>query len=151
MASLTVFAKPKRLFNTDRLYLKRAGCQGQVAHVQIFLEDKKKLHTFVKIWYGMAKDLAEQLSRIGHKAELLVTRYSTLKEHNARLRQQVLELQATLRAHEALIEKQRIELEHLRISSAIAPDTATAREARATLAELVREIDVCIADLMKDV
>ena len=99
----------------------------------------------------MAKDFAEQLSRIGHKAELLVTRYSTLKEHNARLRQQVLELQATLRAHEALIEKQRIELEHLRISSAIAPDTATAREARAILAELVREIDVCIADLMKDV
>ena len=99
----------------------------------------------------MAKDFAEQLSRIGHKAELLVTRYSTLKEHNARLRQQVLELQATLRAHEALIEKQRIELEHLRMSSAIAPDTATAREARATLAELVREIDVCIADLMKDV
>ena len=66
----------------------------------------------------MAKDFAAQLSRIGHKAELLVTRYSTLKEHNARLRQQVLELQATLRAHEALIEKQRIELEHLRISSA---------------------------------
>ncbi len=99
----------------------------------------------------MAKDFAEQLSRIGHKAELLVTRYSTLKEHNAQLRHEVLELQAALRAREALIEKQRIELEHLRISSAIAPDTATAREARAILAELVREIDVCIADLMKDV
>ena len=151
MASLTVFAKPKRLFNTDRLYLKRAGCQGQVAHVQIFLDDKKKLHTFVKIWYGMAKDLAEQLSRIGHKAELLVTRYATLREDNEKLRRQLTELKAELKARDALIDRQRIELEHLKISSAIAPDTATAREARATLTELVRDIDACVADLMKDI
>ncbi len=99
----------------------------------------------------MAKDLAEQLSRIGHKAELLVTRFSTLKEQNKELRSRLVELEATLRARDALIERQRIELEHLRISSALAPDAATAREARATLVELVREIDACVADLMKDV
>ena len=99
----------------------------------------------------MAKDFAEQLSRIGHKAELLVTRYSTLKEHNTQLRNQLVELQAALRARDAVIEKQNLELEHLRISSALAPDTATAREARATLIELVREIDACVADLMKDI
>ena len=99
----------------------------------------------------MAKDFAEQLSRIGHKAELLVTRYSTLKEHNTQLRKQLVELQAALRARDAVIEKQNLEPEHLRISSALAPDTATAREARATLIELVREIDACVADLMKDI
>ena len=99
----------------------------------------------------MAKDFAEQLSRIGHKAELLVTRYSTLKEHNTQLRKQLVELQAALRARDAVIEKQNLELEQLRISSALAPDTATAREARATLIELVREIDACVADLMKDI
>ena len=99
----------------------------------------------------MAKDFAEQLSRIGHKAELLVTRYSTLKEQNAQLRKQLLELQAALRARDALIEKQNIELEHLRVSSALAPDAATARDARATIAELEREIDACVADLMKDI
>lgn len=111
----------------------------------------KKTLTFVKIWNEMAKDFAEQLSRIGHKAELLVTRYSTLKEQNAQLRKQLLELQAALRARDALIEKQNIELEHLRVSSALAPDAATARDARATIAELVREIDACVADLMKDI
>lgn len=115
------------------------------------MEDKKILHTFVKIWYGMAKDLAEQLSRIGHKAELLVTRYATLREDNVKLRRQLTELKAELRARDAIIDRQRIELEHLKISSAIAPDTATAREARATLTELVRDIDACVADLMKDI
>lgn len=99
----------------------------------------------------MAKDFAEQLSRIGNKAELLATRYATLKEHNAQLRNELVELQAALCARDALIEKQAIELEHLRISSALAPDTATARETRTTITELVREIDVCIADLMKEV
>lgn len=99
----------------------------------------------------MAKDLAEQLSRIGNKAELLVTRYSTLKEHNAQLRNQLLELQAELRARDAVIEKQNLELEHLRISSALAPDVATARDARAVISELVREIDACVADLMKEI
>ncbi|MCM1066224.1 MAG: hypothetical protein NC418_01460 [Muribaculaceae bacterium] len=99
----------------------------------------------------MAKDLAEQLSRIGHKAELLVTRFNTLKEQNTRLRSELLDMQAALRARDAVIEKQAIEIEHLKISSAIAPDVATAREARATLSELVREIDACVADLMKEV
>lgn len=99
----------------------------------------------------MAKDLSEQLQRIGHKAELLVTRYSSLKEHNEKLRQEVLEMQAQLRARDALIERQAIELEHLRISSALAPDSSTAKEARATIVELVREIDACVADLMKDI
>mgnify|MGYP007064509642 CR=1 FL=1 len=105
----------------------------------------------MKIWNEMAKDFAEQLNRIGHKAELLVTRFNTLKEQNAVLRDEVLELRAQLVARDSLIEKQQIELEHLRVSSALAPDVATAREARASISELVREIDVCIADLMKEV
>ncbi|MCH5221442.1 MAG: hypothetical protein J1F05_03815 [Muribaculaceae bacterium] len=99
----------------------------------------------------MAKDFAEQLSRIGHKSELLLTRYNVLKEDNAQMRNQLLELQASLTAREKEIERMRAELEYLRISSALAPDAATAREARATIAELVREIDVCVADLMKDI
>lgn len=99
----------------------------------------------------MAKDLAEQLSRIGHKAELLTTRYATLKEQNAALRERVLDLEAQLLAQTATIEKQRLQIEHLQISSALAPDVATAKQARATITELVREIDACVADLMKEI
>lgn len=88
---------------------------------------------------------------MGHKAELLVTRYSTLRADNDRLREEVLELQAQLTASRARIEKLEIELESLRLSSAIAPDTESAVRARAMLSDLVREIDACVADLMKDV
>lgn len=99
----------------------------------------------------MAKDLSEQLSRIGHKAELIVTRFGTLKEENARLQEENASLRAELRSLEKVNEKQRVELEFLKISGSIAPDTATARETRAILSNLVREIDACIADLMKDI
>lgn len=99
----------------------------------------------------MAKDLAEQLSRIGHKAELLVTRYATLKDENQRLREEILQLKATVAAHEATIERQAVEIENFRICTSFAPDADSARQARATIAELVREIDVCVADLMKDI
>ena len=99
----------------------------------------------------MATELSEHLSRLGHKAELLVTRYSTLRADNDRLREEVLELQAQLTASRARIEKLEIELESLRLSSAIAPDTESAVRARAMLSDLVREIDACVADLMKDV
>lgn len=105
----------------------------------------------MKIWNEMAKDLAEQLSRIGHKAELLVTRYESLKTENQALRERVQELEARLLCCDKTIEKQAVEIEHFRISSAIAPDAATARKARTILAELVREIDACVADLIKDV
>lgn len=99
----------------------------------------------------MAKDYAELLTRVGHKAELLVTRYEMLREENSRLQAQVAELEATVRTQEAELERQRLELEHFRISSAVAPDTETAKQARAVITELVRDIDVCIADLMKEV
>lgn len=99
----------------------------------------------------MATELSEQLTRLGHKAELLVTRYSTLRADNDRLREEVLELQAQLTAAHTRIERLEIELESLRLSSAIAPDTESAIRARAMLSDLVREIDACVADLMKDV
>ena len=33
----------------------------------------------------MAKDLAEQLTRLGHKSELLVTRFESLRRRNLEL------------------------------------------------------------------
>ncbi|MDE6463701.1 MAG: hypothetical protein K2L16_03595 [Muribaculaceae bacterium] len=99
----------------------------------------------------MAKDPAEQLNRIGHKAELLVTRYSLMKQENKRLRAELAERDAEIMALKGSLEHLRLEVEHLRISSAIAPDTATLADTRAFIANLVREIDACVDDLIRDV
>lgn len=99
----------------------------------------------------MASDLSEQLTRLGHKAELLVTRYSLLKADNATLKEQLDSLTAEVRSLRAENERLRIDNEYLRISSAIAPDTESALQARAVLTDLVRDIDACVADLMKEI
>lgn len=99
----------------------------------------------------MAKDLSEQLSRLGHKAELLTTRFATLKSDNAALRERILDLQAENRALKTQNERLQQEVEFLRMSGAIAPDSASARDVEALISDLVREIDACVADLMKDI
>ena len=99
----------------------------------------------------MAKDLSEQLNRIGHKAELLVTRYTTLREDNQRLEARVHELEAELEKSQRTIERLQTQVEHFKISSALAPDSRSAAETRAIINLIVRDIDACVADLMKDV
>lgn len=99
----------------------------------------------------MAKDLEEQLTRIGHKAELLATHYSTLKQENARLRTELSDCRVQILALKGDLEKARIELEHLRISSALTPSSKTLAETRAYISDLVREIDACVDDLIRDV
>ena len=99
----------------------------------------------------MAQDLSEQLNRIGHKAELLITRYETLRAENRELRNQVERLNVELVKKRQQIEQLEVEVEHFRISSTFAPDSKSASQARDIITQIVREIDACVADLMKDV
>ena len=99
----------------------------------------------------MAQDLSELLTRVGHKAELLATRYETLRDENRQLRDQVESLKEERRKNLQRIEQLEIEVEHFRISSTFAPDSESASQARTMISRIVREIDACVADLMKDV
>ena len=99
----------------------------------------------------MAKDLAEQLTRLGHKSELLVTRFESLRRRNQELASELEELRATLRARDAQIERLLLEKEHMRVSAAVAATPEDVKRARALVAELVRDIDACIADLTRDI
>lgn len=99
----------------------------------------------------MAKDFAEQLTRLGHKSELLVTRYESLRRRNLELSRELEELRAALRARDTQIERLLLEQEHLRVSAVVAATPDDVKRARALVAELVRDIDVCIADLTRDI
>ena len=100
----------------------------------------------------MAKDLSEQLSRLGHKCELLVTRFATLKRDNEELRARQQELLGEIDSLRRQNEQMSTELHFLKISGAIAPATQSAKKStRGIISDLVREIDACVADLMKDI
>lgn len=110
-----------------------------------------EMATFVKIWKSMSHDLAEQLARISHKAELLATRYRLVDQRRKDLQEQVAALEKDLLAERKKSQQLAREAEYLRLSAAIAPDTAAAREARAYLSDLVREIDSCVETLMRGI
>ena len=116
----------------------------------IFCRFEKKCY-FCENLEIMAKALAEQLARLGHKSELLVTRFATLRRRNEELVQELEELRATLRARDAQIERLQLEREHLRVSAAVAATPEDVRRARTLVSELVRDIDLCIADLTRDI
>ena len=99
----------------------------------------------------MATDFSEQIVRLEHKTELLLTRYESLVRINRELQERVQELQQALAAVEAERQKMRTQIEYLQGSSAIAADDDAAVRARDILSDLVREIDACIAEIVKDV
>lgn len=99
----------------------------------------------------MANDLTEQLTRIGHKAELLTTRYGMLVQEVRRLRSELADRQAQILALQASLERSRLETEHLRLAANVAPTPQSLQQSRAFVANLVREIDACVDDLIRDV
>ena len=99
----------------------------------------------------MAKDFAEQVERIGRKAELLATRLQMVEQRNGTLTAQVAELEERLRCALSELEKSRAELDFIRMGSVIAVDKATKAKAKALISDLVREIDACVDDLTKDI
>lgn len=99
----------------------------------------------------MANDLSEQLKRIGHKAELLTTRYGMLVDELRRTKEALAEREARILALTAELEQSRLETEHLRLAANVAPTPQSLLESRAFVADLVREIDACIDDLIRDV
>lgn len=109
------------------------------------------MRTFVKICNSMANDLTEQLTRIGHKAELLTTRYGMLVQELRRLRADLAERDARILALQADLEHSRLEAEHLRLAANVAPTVQSLQQSRAFVADLVREIDACVDDLIRDV
>lgn len=82
-------------------------------------------------------------AKIGIVAErqaLLVGRIKAERDETARLRAKVDELAAEVRRLKA-------DNEYLSVMRAVAPTPKQAEQSRALLAELVREIDKCIAEL----
>lgn len=95
----------------------------------------------------MAENLADQLARVRSKASILTEKYVRLKEAYEAERRAATGLRAELKARDAEIEQLRLKVEYLSIASTVKMGSDDVQSARAMLADLVREIDRCIADL----
>ncbi len=95
----------------------------------------------------MASDLELSLKRIGEKSRILAERYKTIAAQRDQAINTIAELKSTLAERVKEIEQLKIQLEYLTIASTIAPNRENLDKARATISEIVRDIDRCIADL----
>lgn len=95
----------------------------------------------------MAVDLKQRLNRLESKAELLARSYAQLIESRKEAEAKIAELTAQSDAYRKEADRLRTEVEYLRMAHTVAPTRGDVEATRAMLAELVRDIDRCIADI----
>ncbi len=95
----------------------------------------------------MAGELHAQISRLMHKAQLLNDRYALIVKQKKEIETIVGELEKTVRRQNVEIAALKQQIEYMRVTTTLAPSRDDIESTRATLMQLVREINKCINDL----
>ena len=95
----------------------------------------------------MASEYQETFDRIATKTGLLMQRYAAMLEANMLANRRIADLEKLLDDARKELQALRNENEYLKIASTIAPSREQIEDARAMVANLVRDIDRCITDL----
>jgi len=97
----------------------------------------------------MASDLQQQLESIRAKALVVVEKYDRLKLAYDTARNEIADLKAQVLARDEELERLKMKVEYLSIASTVRLTGDDLASARTMVADLVREIDRCIADLLE--
>lgn len=95
----------------------------------------------------MDADLEQTLRRISEKSRFLIERYKVLRERNERANERIAQLENELALRDKELETLRLQVQYNSLSSSLAPDRESLESTHAMIADLVREVDRCIADL----
>ena len=95
----------------------------------------------------MADDFYTQVERIRAKAMVVAEKYTSLKKAYDILKNDTDRLRAELLARDKEIEQLKMKVEHFSIASTVKVSNGDIESTRALVADLIREIDRCIADL----
>ena len=95
----------------------------------------------------MAIDLQQQLERVNAKTTLVLEKYALMQQRLEQARAEIARLNDELRRSRQSIEALEMRLEYLSVSHSVASSGDELQRAKAMISELVREIDLCIADL----
>ena len=97
----------------------------------------------------MASDLREQIERVQSKTRVLGEKYSMLRASYDKARQEIGELKSQVLARDEAIEQLKLKVEYLTVSAAIQMDGSDLAETRAMVADLIKELDRSISDLLE--
>lgn len=97
----------------------------------------------------MASDLQQQIDRVKAKTQVLSEKYKLLAAKYDEARAEISNLKAQVLADTETIERLRVKAEYLSVASNINPSAADLQATRSLIADLIREIDRSIADLVE--
>ena len=97
----------------------------------------------------MASDLQQQLESIRAKALVMVEKYDRLRQAYNDARSEISELKAQVLSRDEELERLKMKVEYLSVASTVRLTGDDLASARTMVADLVREIDRCIADLLE--
>ncbi|MCM1028979.1 MAG: DUF3450 domain-containing protein [Pseudoflavonifractor sp.] len=92
-------------------------------------------------------ELKQRIDSVARKAELLTTRYTLLRGEKKAAEERIAELEATVASQAQKIEELERQLEYLTVISVVEPKADDRINVRKRLAQLLHDIDQCIADL----
>lgn len=95
----------------------------------------------------MAGDLQNQILSVRAKARVVGEKYRHIKNAYDSAREEISDLKAQILARDKEIEELRMKVEYLSIASTVRLTGDNLAATRAMVADLVREIDECLADL----
>lgn len=95
----------------------------------------------------MALELRDTLSRLSEKSKFLTQRYVRVAQERDQALEKAESLQKELEERNKEIQTLKMQLEYLSVVSTIVPTRDALDATRAKIADLVRDIDRCIADL----
>lgn len=97
----------------------------------------------------MASDLQQQIERVQAKTRVISEKYIALKAALDSSRAEISELKARLIARDEDVRQLQTKLEDLTVAAHVTANTGDIESARTMIADLVRDIDRCIADLLE--
>lgn len=95
----------------------------------------------------MPSDLQQQIENVRAKARVVTEKYHHLKEAYDAAKDEISTLKAEILARDEELEQLKLKVEYLSIASTVRITGDDLASTRAMVADLVREIDRCLADL----
>lgn len=97
----------------------------------------------------MASDLQQQIERVRAKTFVLTEKYAVTKAALDEAREQITDLKAKIMSRDKTIQDLKAKVEYLSVASVIEHDSGSVEASRAIIADLLKEVDKCIRDLVE--